>query len=70
MNDATNVQFVVLIVVFSLATYLLAFSLERALVQFKGKSWPVDLSSRKRTIVKGDVEAIPLEPWPMGRNGS
>jgi len=69
MDQATNWQFAVLIVLFSLATYLLAFSLDRALVQFKGKLWPVTLRVKKHAVTKGDVEAIPLEGWLRRRGG-
>ena len=71
MDQATNWQFALLIVLFSLGTYLLAFTLDRALVQFKGRIWP-DVLTRNRSRVKRkkDVEAIPLETWPRKRSGS
>jgi len=69
MDQATNWQFAVLIVLFSLGTYLLAFTLDRALVQFKGKFWPMKLRGKKGTTRKGDVEAIALETWPRRRVG-
>jgi len=59
MEGATDWQFAVLIVLFSLGTYLLAFSLDRALVQFKGKLWPSALRARKNARPKEDMEAIP-----------
>ncbi|KAK3326630.1 hypothetical protein B0H66DRAFT_551399 [Apodospora peruviana] len=37
MDGATDEQFVILIIVFSVTTYLLAFSLDRALVRFEDK---------------------------------
>ena len=70
MDGATNWQFAVLIVLFSLCTYLLAFSLDRALVRFEGKLWPVGLRVKKQVATKGDVEAIPLETWPRRRHGA
>jgi hypothetical protein len=69
MNEATNEQFVALIIVFSLTTYLIAFSLEKAMIQFKGRIWSAQ-KGRKRTVTKGDVEAIPIESWPTSGNGS
>ena len=65
MDGATDWQFAMLIVLFSLGTYLLAFSLDRALVQFKGKLWPSGLRARKTAAPK-DMEAIALETWPRG----
>lgn len=70
MDQATDWQFAVLIVLFSLGTYLLAFSLDRALVQFKGQLWPVGLRLNKKTATSGDVEAIPLETWPRRRDAA
>jgi hypothetical protein len=67
MDGATNWQFATLIVLFSLGTYLIAFSLDRALVQFKGKLWPVAFRARKSAAPK-DTEAIPLDTW-LGRRG-
>lgn len=63
MDQATNWQFAVLIVIFSLGTYLLAFTLDKAMLQFKGKMWPV-LRARRHAVMAGDAEAIPLEAWP------
>ncbi|KAK3350290.1 hypothetical protein B0T25DRAFT_457435, partial [Lasiosphaeria hispida] len=70
MNQATNWQFAVLIVLFSLCTYLLAFSLDRALVRFEGMLWPVGLRVKKHVAAKGDVEAIPLETWLRRRHSA
>lgn len=66
MNDAKDWHFAVLSVVLCLATYFLAFTLDRALVQFKGKLWPATLGRRKKEAPRHDEESRPLEDW-LGR---
>ncbi|KAK0722603.1 hypothetical protein B0T26DRAFT_643204 [Lasiosphaeria miniovina] len=70
MDDASNEQFIILIIVFSVATYVVAFSLEKVLELFKGKTWSAALKSRKKPVVKADVEeAIPEKAWLSSGNG-